>query len=241
MAQRRASSGVIRGIPSIGRLEKNDLSAHIMRCIARLFSAGVRAASADACVINSSGYLLKSDSVDWSLKMGSGQSCIRSFRFGSVVIQTVKLISPPQFGNVRLLGPGFSYTAKSNFHGEDSFAVVWTMVRSGRGRGMPVARPRAPDPPSPRSEEARRPFPRKEMPDGHPQFCPRKNHCEGSSDTNLEATHAASASAAYASRTALPPSRQGSLPTGWLAFAGRESNPLDRNERFQSVMPVPLS
>ncbi len=67
------------------------------------------------------------------------------------------------------------------------------------------------------------------------QFCPRKNHCEGSSDTNIEATHAASASAAYASRTALPPSRQGSLPTGWLAFAGRESNPLDHSERFQSV------
>src|SRR5690242_3592919 len=28
---------------------------------------------------------------------------------------------------------------------------------------------------------------------------------------------------------------QGSLPAGWLAFTGRESNPLDRVERFQIV------
>jgi hypothetical protein len=26
---------------------------------------------------------------------------------------------------------------------------------------------------------------------------------------------------------------QGSLPAGWLAFTGRELNPLDRNEGFQ--------
>jgi hypothetical protein len=25
------------------------------------------------------------------------------------------------------------------------------------------------------------------------------------------------------------------LPTGWLAFVGKESNPLDRYERFQLV------
>jgi len=39
----------------------------------------------------------------------------------------------------------------------------------------------------------------------------------------------------YASRVALPPNVQGLLPAGWLAFAGRASNPLDRYERFQFV------
>ena len=39
----------------------------------------------------------------------------------------------------------------------------------------------------------------------------------------------------YASRVALPPNVQGSLPAGWLTFAGRASNPLDRYERFQFV------
>jgi hypothetical protein len=31
----------------------------------------------------------------------------------------------------------------------------------------------------------------------------------------------------------LPPSMQDSLPAGWLAFTGRELNPLDRDEGFQ--------
>src|SRR5258707_11838083 len=43
----------------------------------------------------------------------------------------------------------------------------------------------------------------------------------------------ASAPVAYASRMVLPPSMQGSLPAGWLAFTGRELNPLDCDEGFQ--------
>ena len=64
----------------------------------------------------------------------------------------------------------------------------------------------------------------------------RSTHSEGSSDSNFEATHAASALAAYASRRASPHAMQGSLPDGWLTFTGRELNPLDRNERFQNFM-----
>ena len=33
---------------------------------------------------------------------------------------------------------------------------------------------------------------------------------------------------------------QGSLPAGWLAFTGRESNPLDHDERFQITFSSPL-
>src|SRR5262245_24542268 len=35
----------------------------------------------------------------------------------------------------------------------------------------------------------------------------------------------------------LPPSMQSSLPAGWLAFTGRELNPLDRYRRFQIIHP----
>jgi hypothetical protein len=42
----------------------------------------------------------------------------------NVVIENVELISSPQSGQVTMQGRGFSYTAKSNFHGEDSFTVV---------------------------------------------------------------------------------------------------------------------
>jgi hypothetical protein len=38
----------------------------------------------------------------------------------------------------------------------------------------------------------------------------------------------------------LPPSMQSSLPAGWLAFTGRESNPLDHDERFQIIFSSPL-
>src|SRR5262249_51744122 len=50
------------------------------------------------------------------------------------------------------------------------------------------------------------------------------------------------ASAVYASRAVLPLPMQDSLPVGWLAFAGRELNPLDRYERFLSCYILfPLS
>ena len=51
---------------------------------------------------------------------------------------------------------------------------------------------------------------------------------------------AASAPAAYASRMVLPPPMQSSLPAGWLASTGRESNPLDRFERFQITFSFPF-
>jgi hypothetical protein len=34
---------------------------------------------------------------------------------------------------------------------------------------------------------------------------------------------------------------QSSLPAGWLAFTGRESNPLDRYKRFQITFSFPSS
>src|SRR5215471_9460742 len=63
---------------------------------------------------------------------------------------------------------------------------------------------------------------------------PRNTGHEGFSGLSYRDHHGASASAAYASRTMLPPSLQGSLPAGWLAFTGRESIPLDHDERFPS-------
>src|SRR5258708_39593956 len=74
----------------------------------------VRPALGDACVLTmGSQYQLKSDTVDWTMQTSSGQSCIRGLRYERVTIETAKLVSPPQSGQVKLLGPGFSYTARS--------------------------------------------------------------------------------------------------------------------------------
>jgi hypothetical protein len=88
-----------------------------------LLSTGAWAAPASTCVVTSPRYQLTSDNVDWSVKTRSGQTCIRGLRYGSVVLETVKLIARPQSGNVKLVGPGFSYTAKGDFVGEDSFTI----------------------------------------------------------------------------------------------------------------------
>jgi hypothetical protein len=93
----------------------------------------VRPALGDACVLTGGSlYQLKSDAVDWTMRTDSGQSCIRGLRHNRVTIDTAKLISPPQSGQVKLLGSGFSYTAKSDFEGQDSF----TIQVSGMSNGM---------------------------------------------------------------------------------------------------------
>jgi hypothetical protein len=91
-----------------------------------LLSSGIRAAHAGECLISGPHYQLKSDTVEWSLKLNEGQSCIRGVRLNIVAFASLRLIAPPQSGSVTLLGPGFSYTAMPNFHGEDSFAVEVT-------------------------------------------------------------------------------------------------------------------
>ena len=95
----------------------------------------VRPALGDPCVLTvGSLYQLKSDAVDWTMQTSSGQSCIRGLRHKRVTIDTAKLISPPQSGQVKLLGPGFSYTAKSDFEGQDSFTIqVSGMLNRIRG------------------------------------------------------------------------------------------------------------
>ena len=60
------------------------------------------------------------------MKIGSGQSCTRGFRFNNVVMEDVRLTSKAQSGEVTLQGLGFTYTAKSDFQGEDSFDVLVT-------------------------------------------------------------------------------------------------------------------
>jgi len=95
----------------------------------------VRPALGDACVLKmDSQYQLRSDTVDWTMQTSSGQSCTRGLRLARVIIDTTKLISPPQSGQVKLLGPGFSYTAKSDFEGQDSFTIqVSGMLNGIRG------------------------------------------------------------------------------------------------------------
>src|SRR5262245_43291899 len=56
----------------------------------------------DACVLTGGSlYQLKSDAVDWTMRTDSGQSCIRGLRHNRVTIDTAKVTSPPQSGQVK--------------------------------------------------------------------------------------------------------------------------------------------
>jgi len=84
---------------------------------------GNQTVHAGQCFTDGPRYQLESDSVEWRMKIRSNESCVRGVRFSYVWNASVSLVSPPKFGLVTLMGPGFLYTAKSGFHGEDSFTV----------------------------------------------------------------------------------------------------------------------
>jgi hypothetical protein len=85
--------------------------------------SGSQAAHANQCFTNGPRYQLESNTVEWRMKIRSNENCVRGVRFSYVWNATVSLVSPPQSGQVAVMGPGFSYTAKADFHGEDSFVV----------------------------------------------------------------------------------------------------------------------
>jgi hypothetical protein len=81
-------------------------------------------AFAERCaVISGPRYNLTMETVDWSIKVDSGHSCIRGIRYANVAFEDLTLITPPQSGRVDLHGWGFRYTAKEDFRGQDSFEV----------------------------------------------------------------------------------------------------------------------
>jgi hypothetical protein len=85
---------------------------------------GVQAALAQSCIVDPIPYNLTSDTVDWSIKVENGRACVRGLRFGRVEIENLKLLSPPQSGEVSLEGPGFTYKPKGNFTGQDLFSLM---------------------------------------------------------------------------------------------------------------------
>jgi Bacterial Ig domain len=91
---------------------------------ALLLLSGSSAAHDGQCFIKGPGYQLESDTVEWRMKIRSSENCVRGVRFSYVYNASVSLVSAPQSGQVTLVGAlGFSYTAKADFQGEDSFVV----------------------------------------------------------------------------------------------------------------------
>ena len=100
----------------------------------------VRGAAAQSCVvIQAPRYSLKSDTVDWLIKIASGRSCVRGVRFGNIEIEPIKLLAPPKSGQVTLEGPGFRYTSQAKYTGSDSFSLT-VVGRTNKQRGSSTIR-----------------------------------------------------------------------------------------------------
>ena len=85
---------------------------------------GVRPSFAQPCAVQIQTYQLNLDNVDWPMTVGDGRSCTGGFRVRNVTLESVRLVLPPEHGQVRLQGPGFTYRAQPGFRGQDSFTVV---------------------------------------------------------------------------------------------------------------------
>ena len=60
-------------------------------------------ALADACLFSAAPpFQLSSDAVEWTMQIASGTTCIRGLKLGPTNITEVKLVTPPQSGQVGL-------------------------------------------------------------------------------------------------------------------------------------------
>jgi hypothetical protein len=126
----------------MGRDNRIGLLWALFALLATLMSAGSRVAAAGACNLSGSPYRLTSDTVDWSMKIDREQNCSSDFQLntilssspGNVAIDSVKLISSPQSGQVVINNTGFLYVAKADFQGRDTFTLaVHGVINGTRG------------------------------------------------------------------------------------------------------------
>jgi hypothetical protein len=83
------------------------------------------------CHVDAPRYRLQDDTVSWSMTIVTGHSCIHGTRLGNIQFASLKLTSPPRFGEVALQGSGFMYSPNIGFHGQDEFSL--TVVGAFRG------------------------------------------------------------------------------------------------------------
>lgn len=92
---------------------------------------GTQLAHAGDCIPGGSPPKLNSETVEWTIMIPSGRSCLRGLRSGAMIIDSVTIGAPAKFGQATVKGYAFSYNAPYDFKGDDSFSV--TIVGANRG------------------------------------------------------------------------------------------------------------
>jgi hypothetical protein len=100
---------------------------HILASVFMTFAAvgfGFAQDPSSACALFGPAYRFASDIVEWNMTIASGGSCVRGLRGALATLDEIKILSPPEFGQVTVAGPGFIYKPSSDFRGADSFAFL---------------------------------------------------------------------------------------------------------------------
>jgi hypothetical protein len=75
------------------------------------------------CLLHPDAFWLQSDTVHWSVKIGSGGECIQGLRWSTIMIENISIIDQPKFGRLLLQGPSFRYFSNPGAQGTDSFKL----------------------------------------------------------------------------------------------------------------------
>jgi hypothetical protein len=65
-----------------------------------------------------------SDAVRWSIKISSGDECIRGLRWSTILIDGISVTEPPKAGRLMVQGPSFRYFSNPGAFGADSFRLA---------------------------------------------------------------------------------------------------------------------
>jgi len=68
-------------------------------------------------------FLLRSDTVRWSIRIRSGDECIQGLRWSTLMIDGVSVAEQPKLGRLMLSGPSFRYISTPGALGADRFTL----------------------------------------------------------------------------------------------------------------------
>ncbi len=92
---------------------------------------GAQPALAGDCVPAGPLPKLDSETVQWTIVILGGHTCLHGLRSGAMMIDSITISAPAKYGTATVQGYGFSYGAPRDFKGDDSFSVAVTGTNRG--------------------------------------------------------------------------------------------------------------
>jgi len=94
------------------------LLVQILACYPLPVSAG------GTCILHPQPFKLRSDTIQWLIKIKPGAECIQGLRWSTIMIDAIAVVDPPKSGRLVLQGPSFRYFSDPAAQGADHFKIV---------------------------------------------------------------------------------------------------------------------